>query len=68
MSRDMVKARALQDRVFQFISEQISEQGIAPTYHEIGSRFDMGSSHVQFVLKKLKDQGRIVWRPGTTRG
>src|SRR5512145_284951 len=68
MSRDVQKAKELQERVFHFIRNHISEQGIAPTYHAIGEEFGIGTSHVQFVLKKLHDRRLITWRPGTTRG
>ena len=63
------KSKRLQEQVYKFVRDHIHGKGFAPTYNEIDVTFDINStSHVQYILKKLNEEGRIIWNPGISRG
>jgi repressor LexA len=62
-------ANQLKEQVYRFVRKHIGDKGFAPTYNEINVSFQLNSrSHVQHILKKLDEEGRIILNPGVSRG
>ena len=58
-----------QQRVYRFICNYISSNGIAPTIAEIGRQFGLRSSRsVYDILVALENQGLIERTPNVARG
>jgi repressor LexA len=56
-------------RIYEFIKGYIASNGEAPTFREIGDRFDMSSSgSVSYQLSKMEDMGWIIRVPNINRG
>ncbi len=59
----------LQDRIYTFIVEHITTQGMPPTNREIGRAMGKASTgHIDHHLAMLEKKGRIVRFPGISRG
>lgn len=59
----------IRDRVYSFISESISQRGIAPSMREIRDGVGLASiSTVAWHLRVLEDRQRIHVYPGVARG
>jgi repressor LexA len=60
---------ARQERIYRFICNYISSNGIAPTIAEIGKQCSLRSSaSVHEVLVALENQGMIERTPNIARG
>src|SRR5260221_7722739 len=59
----------LQDRIYTFIVEYITTQGMPPTIREIGRATGIPSTgHIDHHLTMLEKKGLIVRLPGKSRG
>lgn len=60
---------ARQQEILDFIREQIEEEGIPPTYREIGERFQIRSTNgVHATLEALRRKGYLEREPSISRG
>lgn len=57
----------LQQRMHETIADYIEQNGIAPTYQEIGDMMGKSKSDVWQVIHALKRRGVITFRPGHKR-
>ncbi|GBE27344.1 lexA repressor [bacterium BMS3Bbin03] len=58
-----------QQEIFDFIRAQIEEQGLPPTYREIGDRFQIRSTNgVYSILEALRRKGYLEREPSISRG
>jgi len=58
-----------QERVLEFIAEQVNRRGYPPTLREIGAKFNIGSTNgVRCILTALEQKGHIRRSPARSRG
>jgi len=63
------KISAIQQKILDFITESIKQQGLPPTMREIGSRLRIPSaSTVAYHLKVLEAKGHLKRQSSVSRG
>ena len=54
-----IEGDSIRNNILRFIRDYIAKHGYAPCIRDIATAFDLSTSHVNYHLVKLEDEGKI---------